>query len=128
MQISFNKIIGEITLASFPGLACDRHLQYEIRAKACSVLLPDACHSIRHDHSTGTNDVIDELGLCLALKESPRDHSEGTGIKLPKCQNCWQRKTQAAIFSMIVYIQTPWPHHVIPGVQLLVFFISSLLL
>ena len=49
--------------------------------------------------TTEVNDVIDDLALCLALKEALRDHSEGTCAKLPKCQNSWQRKTQAPIFS-----------------------------
>ena len=45
----------------------------------------DVRHSLRHDHSTGINDVIDELAPCLLLKEAPRDHSNGLCANLPKC-------------------------------------------
>ena len=53
--------------------------------KAGSILSRDACRSLHHDHSTGINDVIDELEPSLALKEAPRDHSNGTCTNLPKC-------------------------------------------
>ena len=51
--------------------------------KAWSILSHDACRSLRHDHSAGINDVIDELAHCLALKEAPRDHSNGSCVNLP---------------------------------------------
>ena len=40
---------------------------------------------LHHDHSTGINDVIDELAHCLALKEAPRNHSDDLCTNLPKC-------------------------------------------
>ena len=45
----------------------------------------NVCCSLRHDHSTGINDVIDELEPSLALKEAHRDHSNGSCTNLPKC-------------------------------------------
>ena len=45
----------------------------------------DVCRSLRHVHSTGINDVIDELVPSLALKEAHRDHSSGSCANLPKC-------------------------------------------
>ena len=45
----------------------------------------DACCSLRHNHSTRINDVIDELAPCLPLKEAPQDHSKGSRANLPKC-------------------------------------------
>ena len=45
----------------------------------------DVCRSLRHVHSTGINDVIDELAPSLALKEAHRDHSNGSCANLPKC-------------------------------------------
>ena len=38
---------------------------------AWSILSRDVCRSLRHDHSTEINDVMDELVPCLALKEAP---------------------------------------------------------
>ena len=35
------------------------------------VLSRDVCCSLRHNHSTGINDVLDELAPRLALKEAP---------------------------------------------------------
>ena len=46
--------------------------------KAWSILSHDECHSLRHDHSTGINDVIDEIAHCLVVKEAPRDHSDAS--------------------------------------------------
>ena len=50
-----------------------RRLQYEIRAegRAWARSSRDACWRLRHVHSTGINDVIDELAPSLALKEAP---------------------------------------------------------
>ena len=45
----------------------------------------DVCRSLSHVHSTGINDVIDELAPCLALKEAHRDHSNGSCANLRKC-------------------------------------------
>ena len=45
----------------------------------------DVCRSLRHVHSTGINDVIDELAPSLALKEAHRDHSNGSCANLRKC-------------------------------------------
>ena len=45
----------------------------------------DVCRSLRHVHSTGINDVIDELATSLALKEAHRDHSNGSCASLRKC-------------------------------------------
>ena len=52
---------------------------------AQKVLSCDACRSLRHDRSPEINDVIDELVYCLALKEAPRDDSDGVCANLPKC-------------------------------------------
>ena len=45
----------------------------------------DVCRSLRHDHFSRINDVIDELAPCLPLKEATRDHSKGSRANLPKC-------------------------------------------
>ena len=42
---------------------------------------------LHHDHSTETNDVIDELVQCLALKEATRDDSDGLCAKLPSAKS-----------------------------------------
>ena len=62
-------------------VACSK----KVAQKAWSILSRDACRSLRHDHSPEINDVIDELVHCLALKEAPRDHSDGLCANLPKC-------------------------------------------
>ena len=64
----------------FTGLVCIRRLQYETHAKG--LIHCDACCSLRHDHSTGINDVMDELVPCLVLKEACRDHSDGLCVNL----------------------------------------------
>ena len=74
------------------------------------------CRSLHHDHSTGINDVIDELVPSLALKEAPPPE-----ITVMVCVRTYlsakslgSERTQAAMFSWIVdvYIQIPWPHRV----------------
>ena len=75
MQISFNEVT--LTLISRPCMQSSLAVRNSGR-EACSSLSRDVCHSLRHDHSTEVSDVVDELALCLTLKEAPRDHSEGT--------------------------------------------------
>ena len=74
-----------VGIASFPGLA---HLsQYKFTQKACCILSRDAYRSLYYNHSTGISDVKHEQAPCSALKEAPRDHSDGSYAKLPKS---WQ--------------------------------------
>ena len=69
------------------GLAypCFKAYNAKFMQKAWFILSRDACRSLHHDHSPEITDVIDELAHCLALKEAPRDHSNGSCVKLPKC-------------------------------------------
>ena len=41
--------------------------------------------TLRDVHSPEIDDVIDELAHCSVLKETPKDHSDGSCVKLPKC-------------------------------------------
>ena len=72
------------------------------------------CRSLRHDHSTGINDVIDELEPSLALKEAPRDHRMVRVRTYLSAKSIGSERAQAAMFSWIVdvYTQIPWPHRV----------------
>ena len=78
------------TLASFPGPARSSLAVRNSRRgpSAWARSSRDMCHSLRHVrsiHSTGVNDVIDELAPSLELKEAHRDHSNGSCANLRKC-------------------------------------------
>ena len=74
----------------------------------------DVCRSLRHVHSTGINDVIDELEPSLALKEAHRDHSNGSCANLPNgAKSLSSERAQAAMFSWIVDVYIQLPCHIV---------------
>ena len=76
-------LVPRLLVASFSGLCALVACSTKFAQKAWSILSRDVCHSLHHNHSTGINDVIDELAPCLALKEGPKKDSDGSCANLP---------------------------------------------
>ena len=74
----------------------------------------DVCRSLRHDPSTRTNDVTDELAPCLPLKEAPEITVMVHVQTYLSVKSLGSARARAAMLSWIVdvYIQIPWPHRV----------------
>ena len=69
----------------------------------------DACRSLRHVHSTGINDVIDELAPSLPLKEAPEITVMVHVRTYLSVKSLGSPRAQAAMLSWIVdvHIQIP---------------------
>ena len=75
------QVLGSLVPRPCAFVACSTKFAQRAWARSSR----DVCRSLRHVHSTGINDVIDELAPSLALKEAHRDHSNGSCANLRKC-------------------------------------------